>query len=175
MAAPSHTHNKHTPSPVRRNHTTQREHINYRCTLNYFHYLPCSVVRTKTGMMDGKGFVISPQVANVPSFTFPNPFPSMLFFFYICISSSVFGGCITLFVLFSLRDSFLFSNWEQNIMFVVFVILERVKLVEVALRRYEVVIIAFLGFNTEGTKWLQSFITNFDNPKVKFVKLPNLF
>ena len=49
MPAPSHTHNKHTPSPVRLNHTTQREHINYRCTLNYFHYLPLLSGRDRDG------------------------------------------------------------------------------------------------------------------------------
>lgn len=59
MPAPSHTHNKHTPSPVRPKHAAQREHINYRCTLNYFHYLPYSVVRTKTRMMDGRGCYVS--------------------------------------------------------------------------------------------------------------------
>lgn len=80
MPAPTHTHNKHTPSPVRPNHTAQREHINYRCTLNYFHYLPCSVDGTETGMMDVKGFAIPPQVVNAPSLTFTNLFPSLSFF-----------------------------------------------------------------------------------------------
>lgn len=80
MPAPSHTHNKHTPSSVRPNHTAQREHINYRCTLNYFHYLSCSVDGTETEMMDGKGFATSPRVASAPSFKFSNPFPALLFF-----------------------------------------------------------------------------------------------
>lgn len=75
-----HTHNKHTLSPVRPNHTAQREHINYRYTLNYFHYLPCSVDGTETGMMDGKGFALLPQVANAPSFTFSHPFLACSFF-----------------------------------------------------------------------------------------------
>lgn len=61
--------NKHTPSPVQSNHTAQRERINYRCTLNYFHYLACSVNRTETGVMDGKGFCWT------PSFTLSHPFP----------------------------------------------------------------------------------------------------
>lgn len=70
-----HTHIINTlHHPFGHNHTAQREHINYRCTLNYFHYLPCSVDGTETGMMDGKGFVIPPQEANAPSSTFHNPF-----------------------------------------------------------------------------------------------------
>lgn len=75
-----HTHNKHTLSPVRPNHTAQREHINYRYTLNYFHYLPCSVDGTETAMMDGKGFALLPQVANAPSFIFSHPFLACSFF-----------------------------------------------------------------------------------------------
>lgn len=58
----THAHNKHTPSLVQPNHTAQRQRINYRCALNYFHYLACLVNRTETGLMDGKGFAEPAQV-----------------------------------------------------------------------------------------------------------------
>lgn len=100
MPAPSHTHNKHTPSLVRPNHTAQREHINYKCTLNYFHYLPCSVNGTETGMMDGKGFTILPQVVNAPSLTLFLPFCSLF-----CTNSTTFYGSFSLFVSLILAQS----------------------------------------------------------------------
>lgn len=75
MPSLSRTHNKHTPSPGRLNHTAHRGHINYRCTLNYFHYLACSVDRTRRGVMDGKGPSELPQVVTtIFYFVFSNPF-----------------------------------------------------------------------------------------------------
>lgn len=104
-ASPPHTHNKHTPSPVRPNHTAQREHINYRCTLNYFHYLSRSVDGTETGMMDGKGSAIPPRVVNAPCFTFLQPFSSPFIPYVAPVPSAFCAFSLSPFVSLSQEDT----------------------------------------------------------------------